>query len=40
MNLEPTWRVNNEKFSLKLQFRRKNINLDNKTHFSYPEGYP
>jgi hypothetical protein len=31
--------VSNEKFSLKLQSRCKNINLDNKTRLSYPEGY-
>ena len=27
------------RIGLKFQPRRKNINLDNKTRFSYPEGY-
>jgi hypothetical protein len=27
------------KIGLKFQPRRKNINLDNKTRFIYPEGY-
>jgi hypothetical protein len=31
--------VNNEEIALNFQPRRNKINLDNKTRFSYPEGY-
>jgi Mg-chelatase subunit ChlI len=35
----PGKRVSYTRIGLKFQSRRKNINLDNKTRFSYPEGY-